>query len=161
MSHLLDWVPIRAWLLLIIGLIAITPASYVLRYRRSSAQDVTAPSAKDEPKDRLIFALSMFALILLVALSFFIFTRAAEDFSHSPVIFPLILTVLMTFFFYLVLDGYSSGEVEWTELILSERYNRVNQPKRYWLLMIRNIFFAILMAFLTFKSWEDLWKSVV
>ena len=142
---MLDWIPTRAWLLLVIGLI-VWPAAVVVRRRFQLSQyDSRFP-------DERSFSLSLAALCLAVAVSLFIFTPAAGAFGRSGYLLPLIGTVIGLFCVHAAIKGVLTGRVEPMINGLSGTYDRDEQPVRFWLSVTWNSVVGLGMAWALFAA---------
>jgi hypothetical protein len=145
---MLDWVPGGIWLLIALGAIGSGPALYVFRYLQatSKAREVGAPLSDESYSDQGALIRCLAVLVALTGLAIFSFTKAAEDFVHSPRFPPLLAAAMAVCSFYWTIDGFVKGEVE--PLIRGQLgpYNRVGQPKRYWCSMAWNVFVSVIMT---------------
>jgi hypothetical protein len=151
-----DWVPLRGWLLILVGLSAWPAAKYVYRYLESSPgrRDITQPPTDTSWRNGRSFALNLLALIFFAGLAVYIFTRAAEAFARSPSFWPILISGFGGFASFTVIRGLVKGEIEPIERGGSlGPYARDGQPIRYWLTIAWNL------ALSGFMIWVGLtWK---
>lgn len=148
----MHFIPTRVWLVLLIAMFAYRPFAYVL-WRTAG---VSLPGAPDEPardskaeQRRLIFNLVM--LVALVAFTLFVFSQAAVRFVHLPTFLPLLMAACAAMGLYMTAQGAITGRIEPLSRGSFGPYDRVTQPKRYWLSMIWNGLWTVGCAFLMFK----------
>jgi Flp pilus assembly protein TadD len=149
LAGVLDHVPVRVWLLLMIALVAYAPARGVLSYR------VQYPAGRygSHPDDDFgehaprRFALNLTILVVLVALAGFIFTPAAAAFAHSPSFWPIVMIAIGGCALFSVLKGLATGRIEPLTRGFNNEYQREAQPKRFWASMTWNGTFAAMCFF--------------
>ena len=136
-----DAVPVKVWLLFLIGAIAWMPVRYVFRHVAWSPfrRDITLPS--EDLSWRSSGALTKNAAILigLAAIGIFIFTDTAAKFARSPSFMPILLIGLSAISLRSVAQGLMTGSVEPMVRGPSWRFARAEQPTRYWAAMAWNV----------------------
>ena len=149
-----EWVPTRAWLLILIGMFVVPAGIYVCRHLSASPSDfdVTKPKPDLEWRSSRSLAISTAAIVIGIALAIFIFTPAAERFARSPQFLPLLMIALTGWMIYFTADGIFKGQVEPVNRGATlGPYNRIDHPIRYWLSLLWNLTWCGLMTFLIFK----------
>ncbi|MDB5712473.1 MAG: tetratricopeptide repeat protein [Sphingomonas bacterium] len=136
----LDHVPVRVWLLLVIAVAAYAPARQVLSYRAQYPSGRHVPHPDDDFGDHTPrrFALSLTILIGLAALAGFIFTPTAAAFARSPSFWPILAVAFGAWALSTVPKGLMTGKIEPLTRGFSNDYQRATQPKRFWASMIWN-----------------------
>lgn len=142
-----DWVPIQAWLIILLAILAYQPALTVFRFAASSqGGDDLFPRPTDQVRpERDQFGRSLFVLIALAGLAAFIFTSAAERFSKSPSFWPAVMGVIGLFALYSTIAGAVRGSVEPFIKGNFGPYDRDDQPVQYWLSMVWNVGMVVLL----------------
>ncbi|NEX93808.1 hypothetical protein [Caulobacter sp. 17J65-9] len=131
---MLDLLPIRVWLLILIALCAFVPARYAWRHvtdQRSRQWKALLADAPDRGAT-LKFALSLAALAGLAALAVFIHTPAAVRFAHWPRLPALLLSALGAWGLVSVAIGLSTGRIQPAVRGARSTYERERQPARFW-----------------------------
>lgn len=144
-----DAVPARYWLLLLIAIIGFAPARYVYRHvtRSPSRRDITQPQEDLTWRSPRTLAVNVAILVGLAALAVFIFTPAAAEFARSPSFVPILMIGLGGFALWSVISGYMSGTIEPMVRGASWKFDRAEQPKRYWASMSWNGLLGIGLLF--------------
>jgi tetratricopeptide (TPR) repeat protein len=152
-----DAVPVRVWLLLLIGVIAWMPARYVVRHLTwsPSRRDITRPSEDLRWRSPTELTKNSAILIGLAALAVFIFTEAAAEFARSPSFMPILLVGLGVFALCSVGKGLLTGSVEPMVRGTSWQFARAEQPKRYWASMAWNVLLGGFMLVFGVQSFID------
>ena len=152
-----DSVPLRVWLLILIGLTALVPARYVLEHIRNSPlqREISQPREDFSWRTPQRFALNLIALCLLGGLALYIFTPAAEEFARSPTFWPILMTAATAFFGNLFARDLARGHVE--PLIKGNfgPYNRREHRNRYWASIAWNSSFIAIMIWMAFNMWTN------
>ncbi|MBC3941266.1 tetratricopeptide repeat protein [Sphingomonas albertensis] len=152
-----DAVPVKVWLLLLIGAIAWMPARYVLRHVvwSPSRRDITQSAEDLSWRSPGAFIKNSAILIGLAALAIFIFTDAAAEFARSPSFMPILLVGFAALALWSVVKGVMTGSVEPMVRGASWRFDRTEQPKRYWASMTWNALLAAFMLVFGMQSLVD------
>ena len=152
-----DWVPIQVWLLIPIGLVSYTQARYVYEYlvNSPSRREITEPSEDLSWRTPRQFTKSLSILVVLIALTIFIFTPAAAEFANSQSFWPLMVTGMAGSAAYWAIAGIATGMVE--PLMRGDfgPYARQEQPRKYWASLTWNIVFAGVFAWMAFNMWTN------
>jgi tetratricopeptide (TPR) repeat protein len=133
-ASMVDFVPARVWLLLLIGLVAFVPLQYIVQYVTHSPnrRDIT-----QQPADlgwrttgRLVRNLALLAIA--GGLAVFIFTPTAARVAHATWFWPSVALGVAAFVAYSIADSLLKGRVEPLIRGFDETYRRELQPKRFW-----------------------------
>jgi len=140
-------VPVKAWLLLVIGVMAWTPARYVFRHvaRSPSRHDITQPAEDLGWRSPGALARNVAILIGLAALAVFIFTPVAADFAQSPSFMPVLAISFGGFALWSAVKSLMTGSVEPMVRGASWHFERAEQPKRFWASLGWNVLLGGLM----------------
>lgn len=131
---MLDAVPIRAWLMLAIGIAALAPALYLFRHVAHDPRrhDITQPPEDLGWRSSRRLILSCAALAGLAALAAFIFTPAAERLTQARSFWPALVALFGLFACGTVVRGLLTGRIEPIARGSWSTYERATQPKRFW-----------------------------
>lgn len=142
-----DAVPVRAWLLLVILLIAWQPARYIFRHVSASPsrRDITRPADDLSWRTTALLQRNVAILVGLAALGGFIFTPVAEAFARSPRFGPIILLGVGSLVLWSVVTGFRTGSVEPMVRGASWVFTRHEHPRRFWASMAWNGLWAGMM----------------
>jgi hypothetical protein len=129
-----DAVPLKVWLLLLIGAIGWMPARYILRHvgRSPSKRDITQPAEDFSWRSRGALAKNVAILIGLAALTVFIFTPTAAEFARSPSFMPILLVCFGAVALWSVAVSLMKGKIEPFARGVSWQFRREEHPKRFW-----------------------------
>lgn len=132
-----DDVPTRAWLLLLIAIVAWMPMQYIVRHLAATATQRDITQAPDDLSWRSTAMLikSVAAVMALAAFALFIFTPSAEVFARSPSFYPLFLLAGAALAMWSVVQGFTTGRIEPWMRGLSREFTRADDPNRYWMSM--------------------------
>ncbi len=123
-----DHVPVRAWILLFLGLIALAPLGYVLKYM-AHGPDWRGEVPHWRKRDHLMRSLIVIAS--LAAFALFIFTPQAEAIVRADSFWPAMTLAFGLLVIFTVYRGAVTGQIE--PLVRGARtYARTVEPKRYW-----------------------------
>jgi len=141
-------IPVQFWILLVIGSIALAPATYIYRYRTHSPsrQEIGKPPEDLSWRSPETYSLCLLALIALAGLAIFIFTPTAADFARSWIFAPAVLAGLAILATYQVIRGLRTGAEEPMIRGFYTSYNRSTQPKRYWASIMWNSALGLMMG---------------
>ena len=139
-----NWIPTRAWLLILISLFC-WPALVILSRRvQLSDLDHKFPTRRQT-------ALAIAWLIIAFGVAIFIFTPQAEAFAYSQQFLPILLAVVAVLAVNTTVRGFMTGQAE--PLIRGSwgPYSRLEQPRCYWASQSWNVLMSGFMVWLEFK----------
>jgi hypothetical protein len=141
-------IPVQFWILLVIGSIALAPATYIYRYttHSPSRQEIGKPPENLSWRSPETYGLCLLALIALAGLAIFIFTPTAADFARSWIFAPAVLAGLAILATYQVIRGLRTGAEEPMIRGFYTSYNSSTQPKRYWASIMWNSALGLMMG---------------
>ena len=149
----MSFIPARFWLLLLVAFLAYPALGVVVRRTIGlSLPGVSFVDRRDTRIEQRQLVRSVVWLIALTVFAIFIFTQAAVDFVHSPTFLPLVMVGGTGMGLYYTLHGAVTGSVE--PLVKGGGwgpYDRMFQPKRYWMSLLWNSVLTTICAFLIFK----------
>jgi hypothetical protein len=142
----------QGFLLLPASLIAFVSARNLYRYYdRDPAERGTAqPDENRDWLNRQKPARNIIALIVVLALSIFIFTDAATDFARGPMFTPLLMVLLGIFGIGTVVMGLATGKIRPIIRHFPDEVDQAKQPNGFWLGMSWNFllgYFLLIMGF--------------
>lgn len=154
---MLDFVPVRVWLLIVAALVAWAPAQYVIKHivHSPSRRDITQPPEDLGWRTTGQLARSGAILAALLAFSIFIFTPYAEAFARSPQFYPILMGGLGAWVLYTVPAGIIAGRIQPFIRGFHDHYLRETQPKRFWASLGWNALLGCLFIWLTFQDFSD------
>ncbi|QIK95924.1 tetratricopeptide repeat protein [Sphingomonas sp. HDW15A] len=158
-----DEVPVRVWLLLLVGLFAWVPAQYVFQHVRSSParRDITQPQVDVSWRTSEALLRNLSILLALAAFVAFIFTPFAERMAKGPRFMPALIAGLAAWALYTVLRGFRRGKIEPMIRGISEEYDRETQPKRFWASLIWNAVLGSMMSWGAYQLNKDASQQVL
>jgi len=135
-------VPVRVWLLIAFAAVAFRPFQYIIRHltHSRSRRDITQPPVDLGWRTSAQFIRSASILAILIGLSIFIFTPAAEQFARSPALLPILLAGCGVWALFTVAKGLASGQIEPFIRGNYRTYERGAEPKRFWASLAWNSF---------------------
>lgn len=130
----LDSVPLLGWITIALGIAAIAPASYCWRYLTHTRRlrDITLPPEDLSWKSKPAFYRSLAMLAALLGFGVVAFTPQAEAFAKSEWLAPTLFGAIGGYVLSTVAAAWRTGEVEPMLRGTSWRFQRDEQPKRYW-----------------------------
>lgn len=155
---MLDAIPTRAWLLVLIGIAAFKPARDIFIYATAAPERIGLGPREMGKAGRGAHRplVSVAALIALAAIAIFIFTPAAETFANSPSFSAVLLAGLGLLALGTAVRGYVIGEIEPMSGSATWKFRRRIEPKRYWLSLAWNATLGMLFLLIAFQSVVEL-----
>jgi len=152
-----DFVPVRAWLLIVVALVGWRPARYVVEHiiHSPSRRDITKPPEDLGWRTTGQLARSGAILAALLGFSIFIFTPYAEEFARSPQFYRVLMGGLGTWVLYTVPAGIIAGRIQPFIRGFHESYQRETQPRRFWASLSWNALLGCGFIWLTFQDFSD------
>ncbi len=130
----IDAIPVEAWLVLILAVIAWGPATYVWHHltHDQTPRDITLPPEDLSWKSKRQLYRSVAVLAGLVGAVIFIFSPQAEQFAKSDWFVPALFGAIGSYALGTVIPGWRNREIEPLLRGVSRIFRRDKQPKRYW-----------------------------
>lgn len=150
-----DEIPVQAWLLFLILVVAYRPASYIHRYWRNAPSWPSQLNQDFSWRTPRALALNLVSVAGLLGLAVFILTDAARQLARAPVFWPALSATFGAWALTTVIDGLKTGHIEPLVRGLESIYERKGQPKRFWAALAWNAVLGCLFIWLAFETYNQ------